>query len=427
MQSNSTAPAHYAKPERSGPAAPDTRATPADTTSAKPAKPYPDFPLFAHATGRWAKKIRGRMVYFGPWSDPDGALLKYEADKSALHAGRTPRPDGDAGLTVKTIVYVFLNYKQGRVDTGELSPLTWGKYKEVCDLIVANLGKSRLVDDVGPDDFTRLRNKMAKRWGALRVRDFVQHIRSVFKHGYDVGLMQTPMRFGPGFARPSKKTVRLERAERGPTMFTADELRRIIKAASQPLKAMILLGVNCGFGNANCGTLPIEALDLDGGWVTYHRQKTGINRRCPLWPETVQAIRDALALRRKPKDAAHAGLAFITSRLGSWHKPGRFVEAGKGPRIAGQDSTITKEMRKLLDSLGINGHRGFYGCRHTFETIGGATKDQVAVNAIMGHADDSMAAIYRDPEQGVSDERLRAVAEHVRDWLFKKGDRKQHQ
>jgi hypothetical protein len=57
--------------------------------SSKPSKPYPNFPLYAHATKRWAKKIRGKMPYFGLWADPDAALAKDNAEKDALHGGRS--------------------------------------------------------------------------------------------------------------------------------------------------------------------------------------------------------------------------------------------------------------------------------------------------------------------------------------------------
>src|SRR5215831_11150755 len=63
------------------------------TAPADPGKPYPEFPLTAHPAGYWCKKIRGKIHYFGPWDDPDGALAKYPEQKDALHAGRTPRPD----------------------------------------------------------------------------------------------------------------------------------------------------------------------------------------------------------------------------------------------------------------------------------------------------------------------------------------------
>src|SRR5262249_5016732 len=98
--------------------------------SDKPAKPRPDFPLFPHATGRWAKKIRGKLHYFGPWADPDGALAKYQEQADALHAGRTPRPDPEA-LTVYDLGKAFLAAKKEALDAGELSPRTWADYGSI--------------------------------------------------------------------------------------------------------------------------------------------------------------------------------------------------------------------------------------------------------------------------------------------------------
>jgi transposase InsO family protein len=79
----------------------------------KPSKPYPAFPLTPHPSGRWCKKSRGKLHYFGQWDDPDAALKKYLEQKDALHAGRMPRPDADV-VTVKKTVNAFLRAKLPR-------------------------------------------------------------------------------------------------------------------------------------------------------------------------------------------------------------------------------------------------------------------------------------------------------------------------
>jgi hypothetical protein len=90
----------------------------------KPAKPYPDFPLFPHAIGRWARKIRGKFCYFGPWDDAEGALQRYLDQRDDLHAGRTPRIAGD-GLTIRELADRFLSEKRVLVDNGELTRRAW--------------------------------------------------------------------------------------------------------------------------------------------------------------------------------------------------------------------------------------------------------------------------------------------------------------
>ena len=126
--------------------------------------------------------------------------------------------------------------------------------------------------------------------------------------------------------------------------------------------------------------------------------------RCPLWPETTTALRESLAKRPAPKDSADADLFFITRCGDGWAKD----------RAENPLSDLTA---KLLRRLEIDGRKGlgFYTLRHTFRAIADEAKDQPAADFIMGHEVAHMSSVYRE---GVSDERLKAVADHVREWLF---------
>jgi integrase len=269
------------------------------------------------------------------------------------------------------------------------------------------------VSDLAADDFERLRAQLAKSMGVVSLGNEIQRVRVVFKYADDAGLIDRAPRYGPGFKKPSRKALRLARAARGRRMFEADELRKLLGGAGPALRAIVLLGINAGLGNTDIGRMPMSALDLQGGWLDYPRCKTGIPRRCPLWPETVAAIRAARAKLPPAKNPDE--LAILTRRGQPWVKV-TTTRDEEGKVIVRFDDCIAKETAKLLQDLGLaRPGLNFYALRHTFETIGGETRDQVAVNAIMGHVEDTMAAAYRER---VSDERLRAVTDHVRAWLF---------
>jgi integrase len=242
-----------------------------------------------------------------------------------------------------------------------------------------------------------------KKHGVHQLAKGVRVTRVVFKFAYESELIDKPVRFGPTFKEPNKKTKRKAARETGKRYFDADELRGILKASTQPIRAMILLGINCGFGQTDIANLPTTAIDFETDWVSFPRPKTEIDRRCPLWLETLDALREAAKHRGQPKDDSDADCVFITRNRN------RFVRMtpNDAPTKRARVDTVAPGFKRLMDSLGINGRHGFYALHHTFETIGRESRDQVAVDAIRGHSDPSMAANYRHP---ISDERLQDVS-----------------
>ena len=340
----------------------------------------------------------------GQWQ---AALALYEHEKVALHSGRTPLPQAGT-LTVADLCNAFLSSKQRLLQNRELAARTFADYEKVCDRLVAFLGKRRLVEDVAAGDFEALRTGIAKTCGLIRLGGQIQQTRMVFKYGFDAGLLDKPVRYGQSFQRPHAVVIRKLRNSSVPKMFEAHEIRDLLAAAPTQLRAMILLGVNCGFGNCDCGNLPQSALDFDKGWVHYPRPKTGIDRRCPLWLETVETLNAAIADRPAAKYKADAGLVFLTRCGQCWSK-------------ATSTNPISAEFGKLCKTLGLHRRgRGFYALRHTFQTIGDEALDAVAIRMIMGHSPPSgdMSSVYRER---ISDKRLLAVVDHVRQWLFGPG------
>jgi integrase len=383
-------------------------AIPAKRKPKKPRKPK-GFPLTANGNGQWSKKINGKVHYFGPWADPDGALKRYHEAAANLAAGRPARAPEQSKLTIRELANEFLIFKQHKVDTGELAQRTFDEYKDTCERLIRVLGRDAVVQDIQSAELLKIREDMAKSRPSIKtLANEIGRARVVFNYAWKEGLIDRPIRFGESFKKPGKAAFRKDRArrelERGKVLFSAADIRLLLDQSDVHMRAMILLGINAGLGNADCGRLVLQALDLDGRWLNYPRPKTGIPRRVPLWPETVAAIRDSITARKPPKLPEHTSMVFVTKYGDSWYKP----ESRANP--------LSAEFKKLLKSAGIYRKQVcFYALRHTFETIAGQTRDQVAVNACMGHVDDSMAGTYREE---IGDDRLQAVVNHVHDWLF---------
>ena len=78
-----------------------------------------DFPLYAHASGRWAKRVKGTICYFGLWRDDRNgqrALQTWIDQRDDLLAGRKPRRPGDPdSATIKELCDAFLTAKEALV------------------------------------------------------------------------------------------------------------------------------------------------------------------------------------------------------------------------------------------------------------------------------------------------------------------------
>ncbi len=389
--------------------------TPGSSTS-KAKREKPKHPLFQHATGQWAKKVNGKLHYFG--KDKNKALDEWVRVKDALLAGR-PRPQENTAsksITVRELCNLFLDAKDKKVEAKKIKRRSWADYQVECKRLITILGADTQVDFLDEKDFDSLLVKVSKGVKQKTAEGRIVRIRAVFRFAEKRRLTGPILYRMEDFTKPSKAEIEREKGD-ALKVFDASEIRLLLANAGVNLKAMILLGVNCGLGNTDIAVLTPENFDFENGWLTKRREKTGKPRRIPLWPETIEAVQAAITSRKSR--FGDCPFIFLTKQGNPFVQPPRERQKDEDEKTSWTigANPISSEFRKLRTSCGIDGAKqSFYALRHTFKSVGeNATGNNIAVDYMMGHIDPSVSAIYR---QYVLDERLLEVTNAVHKWLF---------
>jgi integrase len=380
------------------------------STKQLPEKPYPSYPLRPHANGQLCKKIRGRVYFFGVWSDPESALAEYNRRRPFLETGTAEPVAAEAadGLTVKNLIDRFLTRLESKADDGKRTRRHFEDCKRTAKIVVSVIDKNRLASSLNGSDFHSLRRRFEKKQDGKKasgatVMGHIRRTKLIFSFGLQEGLIDRVV-YGSDFrGLDEQERTKLEQ-NAADKLLTREQILSLLGSSNYKLRAMILLGANAAMGNTDIARLEFCDLELVGGWYEAQRSKTAVRRCAKLWPETVEALQQVIRRRKEPANKQHREVVFLT-RFGKPYD---------------DRSTIAQEFDHARKYAGLDLPRGcgFYSLRHTFRTEAGQLSDDSASRWVMGHKRSRIDDHYshRPPK-----ERIAKVCDHVRNWLFGKG------
>jgi integrase len=336
------------------------------------------FPLALHPTGQYCKKIKGKIRYFG--TDKKKALERYLAQATFLHGVQSlTQKASKVKMALKQLCELYLQYQHSRVLAGALTPKHYNEDIGSLGRFVSFLGQGCRIESISTLDLQNYKRKLQSAYGSVDRQNL--HI-SILKAMFHWARRNDVLEAIPNIDAISKgKTVHKEMYT-----FNSEQIKKLLSAADVKMQAMIWLGLNCGFGCTDCGTLKLKDLDLNGSRVKLGRNKTGVRRNFPLWPETIKALKEL------PRSGSSA---FCTSQGQPWVTT-VIKTNGNGEREYTSVNRITPRFSRLMKKVGINAPKGtgFYALRRTAATTAARSGDPFAVQRLLGHVDLTMATRY---------------------------------
>ena len=336
------------------------------------------FPLTLHPTGQFCKKVNGKLYYFG--SDKNHALEKYLSQASCLHGNKEQtQKKHDGEMSLKELCDLYLQYQHLKVQANALTARHHNEQIASLKKLMSFLGQTRRIDEISTLDLQSYRRKLQKAYSTAHRMNL--HI-SIMKAMFHWAKKNDVLNLIPNIDAVSRGRIVYKQRQ----TFSPNDIRQLLDVADIKMRAMIWLGLNCGFGCTDCAELKWNDLDFVNERVKLARNKTGVLRDLPLWPETIEAIKK---MPRKGK------LVFYTSRGSAFVRTALKTDSNGNSKYTTQNS-ITRKFSRLIKKVGLDVPKGtgFYTFRRTAATIAARSGDPFAVQRLLGHANLLMATRY---------------------------------
>ncbi len=357
------------------------------------------FPLTLHPTGQYCKKIKGKIHYFG--MDKKRALERYLEQAAYLHGGQNPTVAGSSGITsINELCDLYLRYQHAKVLAGALSPRHYSDQTRSLGQLVSFLGQGRKIRNICTLDLQSYKRRLQSQYGsAHRLNLHLGTMKAMFRWARKNDILEHI----PNIEAVSRgKIIHQQRFT-----FNSQEITRLLVAANAKMRAMIWLGVNCGFGCTDCARLKWNDIDFEHHRVKLARNKTGVPRNLPLWPETINAM--AALPRTGP-------LVFYTEEGHPWVRTVARIREDGSTHYTTVNAVASMFGRLLKKAkMDVPSGTGFYTLRRTAATLAARSGDPFAVQRLLGHVNLEMATRY---VQDVSEQTDRVI-ENSREYLVR--------
>ena len=365
--------------------------------------------LYDKSTGWWFSNIKDRSKRCGRtkcmWSKPKREAKRLHKSQIvhvvSKHSNHEPEMIAIEEDEKWSLIEMAAHYYDFKVSEG-CSELFLVCIKRYLQRFLDWLGTQEFdIGEQGPEDLTTIvltayRQVLSDDTsiGMKTANHCIDHVRMLLLWGAKMhGIAHPPIGSIRQFSkRRNAKEGHGRKQNRDPLSW--NDLEKLLSNADVVDSSLIMLGLNCGFGNSDVGTLKLKDVDLEEGTISHPRPKTGVERDFNLWPETIQILKAYLKDHRgKPMDDDTSKLLFV-SRKGRplcWQV---LKEDGKLRR----SDAIKLRFERLCERAGIDRKYGvgFYIIRHTYATlIGNESKDFREVQAALGQITIQQQEVYR--------------------------------